>query len=472
MMRSLRGRLLLGTVLATMAVFVVAAGILYGALRSTLVAEFDNGLAAKAQSLANLTEQDKRGVKMNPGPLVLDARTGTSQDHFAVWDERGRLVAQSAWQGGMDGLAELRVYNKHGRVSFTRLQDGRRGRRIVLLFTPVQEDDEAALPLDNAHRACLVLIRETHGLDQTLSQLAWVLAAVFALTTVVSAASMAWVVRRGLIPLNTLADRIHAIGAMDLSERIALDEGPQEMTPVVTRVNGLLVNVESALARERTFTADVAHELRTPLAGLTAALEVCSSRQRQAHEYEQVIAKCLKAARGMHAMVENLLIVARADANQLRPQYEQVDLGQLLQEGWCPFEGQVACRRLTVNRSVPCDLFVEADRGLLRIVIRNLFDNAVSYADGGGVICIEGRRDGDRIVLRIANTGSQVPVEQAADVFRRFWRGDAARSEAGQHCGLGLALCKRIVVLLRGAIAIDTVAGGTFSVTLQLPAKP
>ncbi len=341
----------------------------------------------------------------------------------------------------------------------------------MLFFTPKREDEETTPPLATFHQACLVLVRETEGLDRRLAQLAWVLTGVFGITMLVSAATMAWVVRRGLTPLNALADRIHAIGATDLSERIALHESPQEMLPVVQRLNELLVNVESAIARERTFTADVTHELRTPLAGLTAALEVCGSRKRQPEEYEQAIGKCLKAARGMHAMVENLLIVARADANRLHPQYEPVNAGWLLQEGWRPFEGRAAARGLAIDWTVADDLLVQTDQSLLRIVVRNLLDNAATYAGSGGRICIEGRQADDRIVLRISNTGSQIHSEQVADVFKRFWRGDAARSDVDQHCGLGLALCRRIVTLLEGTISIDTVLGGTFCVTLHLPAK-
>ncbi len=194
------------------------------------------------------------------------------------------------------------------------------------MFTPAQEDADPGGSV-TVHRACLVLIRESGRLDRRLTELAWMLGGVFGLAMLVSAGGMALVVTKGLAPLNTLADRIHAIGVTDLSERIRLDESPEEMRPVVERLNGLLSNVESALARERAFTADVAHELRTPLAGLTTTLEVCGRRSRTVTEYEQVLGRCLKAARQMQAMVENLLLVARADANQVQPHCEQVDIG-------------------------------------------------------------------------------------------------------------------------------------------------
>lgn len=470
-MRSLRGRLLLGTVLATAAVFVVAGAILYAMLRNALIAEFDIALTARAQALANLVEQDEHGVKMDaPSTLPSTGDTEPSEDHFAVWDQDGRLIAQSAWRGPADGLAALRQYALHGRISFTIRQAGRRGRTIGLLFTPQQEDELAAAPHATPHQAYLVLTRDTRVLDRRLARLGWLLAGVFSLAMIVSAAGMAWVVRRGLSPLNALADRIHAIGATDLSERIDMCQAPREITPVLVRLNELLDHVQAVIARERTFTADVAHELRTPLAGLRTALEVSCSRPRGPQEYEQMIRKCLKAVCGMHAMVENLLMVARVDANQLQPQYEPVDLVQVLQEAWLPFQDPATQRDLTVGTAVQDHLVVESDRGLLRIVIRNLFDNAVSYADSGGTINIEGEQAGDQVLLRISNTGSQVSAEQATDVFERFWRGDTARSESGRHCGLGLALCRRIATLLGGTMAVDTAFGGVFRVTLALPA--
>jgi signal transduction histidine kinase len=281
---------------------------------------------------------------------------------------------------------------------------------------------------------------------------------------------IAWVVGRGLRPLAAVARRIESIGDKDLSARVDAEKTPAELRPVVDRLNELLARLEAAFLREKTFTADIAHELRTPLAGLTTALEVCASQQRTPAEYEQVITRCLKVSRTMRAMMENLLMLARVDARQLKAATEAIDLPALLADAWKDFAAIAARRQLRVQWNCPETLAVKSDRGLLAMVLRNLFDNAARYAGDAGFIHIDARFQDRHAVIVVENSDSQVAAGDAQKVFDRFWRGDAARSAAGEHCGLGLALCRRIVDVLGGTIAVATERGGAFRVTVQIPA--
>jgi two-component system OmpR family sensor kinase len=239
---------------------------------------------------------------------------------------------------------------------------------------------------------------------------------------------------------------------------------------VVDRLNEMLVRLEAAFGREKTFTADIAHELRTPLAGLTTALEVCASQQRSPQEYEQVVARCLKVTRTMRLMVENLLMLARVDAKQVRAAGDPLEISPLLSDAWKDFAALAERRGLKTQWFCSDSLAVTSDRGLLMVVFRNLFDNAARYAGEGGHINIAAALHDREVVISVENSGSQVGAEDTEKVFDRFWRGDAARTSAGEHCGLGLALCKRIMSVLGGSIAVTTQRGGEFRVTIKLPA--
>ena len=186
----------------------------------------------------------------------------------------------------------------------------------------------------------------------------------------------------------------------------------------------------------------------------------------------------------MQAMVEHLLMIARADAGQLALVRRPVAIAAVLTESWSSFAQRAQDRGLTVRwdgaagpGEGPGE--VETDPDKLRIVLHNLFDNAVCYTDEGGAIRIAATvaaagssHTSDTphsLSIEIANTGSRVRPEDVPHLFERFWRGDASRSETGVHCGLGLALSQRLVSLLGGEIAAESSAGGEFLVRVSLP---
>jgi signal transduction histidine kinase len=239
---------------------------------------------------------------------------------------------------------------------------------------------------------------------------------------------------------------------------------------VVDRINQMLSRLETAFARERAFTADVAHELRTPLAGLQTSLEVCSSLPREPREYQRVLGQCHRVTRQMQAMVDSLLVLARADAGNLLVKRTAFQLTTLIDEAWQPFTGRAEASGLKVDRADDFDARVYSDRDKLRQALSNLFDNAVSYADEGGSVTIScDRGEAGSIALRVSNTGSKLSQEQADRACDRFWRGDAARTDTGTHCGLGLAITRELIAVLGGTLRVESTHDGRFIVDLILP---
>ncbi len=459
---SLRARLLAGTALAMGIVLSASAVALYVLVRASLLAEFDGALESKVRALAGLVDQEEEVETEFDERNLPELRRKHRPEYLEVWKGDGSVVYRSPSLGDRD-LDRVGGPPGAPTVRAVRLPNGQRGRIAGLTFAPRTERPGPG----EARQATLVLGRETHEIEETLARLRGLLVGVCAGAILASGGLLAWVVRRGLRPVDGLATQIAGVGEADLSARIAGGGAPRELTPVVHRLNDLLARLEAAFNRERAFSADVAHELRTPLAGLRATIEVALSRIRDAAGYRDALSDCLDVCLPMQTMVDNLLALARADAGQLELLVEPVDLDELLKESWAPFDARAAEHRLRVEWAVDSAAALRTDRGTLRLILQNLLGNAVAYADPGGLVRIESHERDGRLELIVANSGSKLTPEQAAHVFERFWRGDAARTDVGLHCGLGLALCQKLMGLLAGSISVESAVGGMFTVTLR-----
>jgi len=298
-------------------------------------------------------------------------------EYFQVWNEGGRTITKSKSLGGVD----LTQTGSHS-VALV-LPDGRPGRQLTLTFTPHGED---TAPAPNWPQAVVAVARQTHELDRMLARLGWLLFAVSAIAVCATLVLTAAVIRRGLRPVDELAGRITRMEARNLSTRLPVESAPAELSPIVLGLNGLLERLESAFAREKSFTADAAHELRTPLAGLESALEVCGRKERAPEAYATVVRECLDVVRGMHSMIDNLLMLARADAQQVQAASMPVNLDELLTESWRGFAKAAESRAIQISWDIPAGLNVQTDREKLLHVFSNVFEN-------GRALCGPGRRD-------------------------------------------------------------------------------
>jgi two-component system sensor histidine kinase QseC len=460
--------LLIGTGVGAMAVLLASGILLYALVRSALWHAFDESLAAKARSLAAMAEQENGRIELDFDEANLpEFRPSDHAEFYQVRLPGGRSIARSA---SLEGCDLIEIEGPVGQPAFgsTILPDGRRVRVAGIRFTPRQEDGSRSdrKPLV----VTLALGRQTKGIETTLARIRFAMAGVGVAAVAVALGVLAWSVRRGLRPVDRLANQIAGIGESDLGVRIAPAGIPVELLPVIDRLNDLLGRLECAFHRERRFTADVAHELRTPLAGIRSVLEVALSRDREPEAYRNAMQDCLGINDHMQRMVENLLHLARADANQLEVASEIVDLAALAREGWKPLAEEAEQRHLQVEWRLQEPCTIVSDRGKLRLVLQNILGNAAAYADDGGRICVDAVLDNGCVEFAVTNTGSAVREPDIPRVFDRFWRGDASRQCSGRHCGLGLSLCKVLVELLGGSIEASALPGKIFRIAFRLRA--
>lgn len=314
----------------------------------------------------------------------------------------------------------------------------------------------------------VVVAAGTGEVERQLRFLALLLAAT-AFGTMAVASGVAWlVVSRGLRPLDALARKMATMDETVLKERLSEQRAPHEIEPVIRQLNGLLGRLDQAFERERELTADVAHELRTPVAEIRAIAEITLARLRAPEEYRQAFGETLDTVRTLQGLIEKLLMLARLEAGQVTPDVQPVALKPRLDQHWSPLRDGAARRAVSFAADCPPDICVQADPELLDIVLANALSNAAAYVSDGGRVTATCEETGGRQRLTIANTGCHLTAAEVACVFERFWRADPARRRSGLNCGLGLSLVRRAMEAMGGQAAAHLSADGCFVLELTL----
>jgi two-component system sensor histidine kinase QseC len=477
MSSSLRTSLLLRTGVATAIVFVVAGTILYMLVGSDLQTQFDHALISKARLLASTVEQTPLGVEIEFAELEMgEFLSPTGPGFLQLWRNDGAVLYRSASLNGSD-LPQVAASLDEPVFQSMDLPGDLSCRAVCLTFTPRLEEDwieqiynPGVQEMRDSH-ITLVLARTTQFTDRVLARFRLLLVVLLFATLIVVSGSLAWAVKSGLKPTERLAAEINRIGEQDLSMRLADEVVPEEIRPVVVRLNDLLDRLERAFARERAFSADVAHELRTPLAGLQSVLEVSLARLRSTEEYEATLEECLHISGHLRTLIGNLLSLARIESGTLKLDSRTVTLNTLLRSNWEHFAERAEARNLSLEWELTPESNLTTDPTLLDAAIRNVLDNAVGYADKGGTLTITTTRAAGVASVRVTNTGCELTQEKAEELRDRFRRGDAARSATGTHCGLGLALVQETLRALGGDVRIQAEPGGRYEITLTLPAE-
>lgn len=275
------------------------------------------------------------------------------------------------------------------------------------------------------------------------------------------------VTRRGLKPLNTMTDSLMRVGPTRLNERVLATEWPRELQPVAIAFDDMLDRLEDSFNRLSQFSADLAHELRTPLANIRGEAEVALNRPRTPHEYEAVIESSVAECERLGGIIDNLLFLARAEAAESKVNYARFDGRAAIDRIAAYNEAIAEERRLQIICGGAGE--VDADPVLFGRAVSNLVDNAVHYTPGGGRIAISIATNEETAEISVEDNGCGIGEEHVSRVFDRFYRVDRSRSSGGS--GLGLALVKSIAELHSGSVAVTSKVGRGTRVTLSFPRR-
>jgi two-component system sensor histidine kinase QseC len=349
-----------------------------------------------------------------------------------------------------------------------KLPSGFAGRAVGFIFAADKDEDEKGGPAVSGV-VHLVVASDRRALDETLVTLALVLAASGLLLLVVTALVVPRVLSRELFPLNQLADQAARISADSLASRFPTEALPGELTPISSRLNDLLGRLQQSFERERSFSADLAHELRTPIAELRSMAELALKwpEAREAQTDREVLAIALQ----MQRIVNLLLALLRSEQGQLAVVRENVALGPLVESVWQPLAKKAASKQLDVARNIRDSDRIETDPVLLRSILSNIMDNAVEYSPPGGIVRIAAGVGSGRFTLQLTNTVEHLLPDDVPKIFDRFWRKDAARSN-NEHSGLGLSLSRAFAQVLGYELTAAMNDESLLALSLSGPAFP
>ena len=397
---------------------------------TSLERRFKDLLVGHHRASMYLLGEDRRPIYMSPGPdlsTLAQAFSGNTDSHTV-----------HRWK---DAQHSYRVLIR--RVS----EDEITGRPSYIIAIAVQID---------YHLEFLAHFRQTLWI---------VIAGSIAIMTL-----MGWIaVRQGHAPLRDIVARIRRISANELNTRLSPGSVPRELTDLAVSFNEMLHRVDQAFHRLSDFNADIAHELRTPIANLMTQTQVALSRERTIDKYREILYSNMEEYERMAQMVGDMLFLAQAENSPRKRSSAVLDLAGEVRTLFDYYEGWAEERGVTL--ALEGAATVSGDRQMLQRALGNLLSNAIRHSAAGETVRVglDTAPDGT-ISIVVENAGAEIPPEHLSKLFDRFYRVDPSRQRDGSGAGLGLAIVKSIIDAHGGNIDVVSDAGrNRFQITLPGP---
>ncbi len=462
-----------------LAIITVVIGVLlYIGLQQLLFVNLDSALMNIAQRSVEVAQSDAQLTQFSRDQL-LQRVTQLGISPMRLTDLDGRVLAEDSIFPQLPVLAAA-------------IADAKAGRMRCETFDMDAVADVAAASYRvctrpvrvNGVRVAAVQVAQSLERDyQTLQNLQRLMLYLLPVALLFSAAAGYLLAGRALYPAEQVRRNVERlmtgqIDARNLDQKVGQNVDADEIGRLARTFDSLLERVQETMSRERQFSMDASHELRSPLTALKGELSVALSRERSADEYRDILGQLEGSVDEMSLLVEDLLTIARASPNEPQAgsvermeRMERVDVALLLRQ---------VCERLqvvaddkTINLKCSTEIapiYVKGSRLKLQRVFTNLLDNALRYTPSGGNIRLQARAERQVAVIEFVDTGIGIPAEHLGRVFDRFYRTDAARVRESGGSGLGLAIVKAVIEAHRGSVRVTSRvnAGSTFTVYLPL----
>ena len=304
---------------------------------------------------------------------------------------------------------------------------------------------------------------------ETLDEFAWTLLLASPAVLLLAATAGYFISRRALDPVDRITRTAQAITAQSLARRLPLRGVDDELERLSNTLNGMFARLDDAFRRTREFTADASHELRTPVAIIRSTAEVTRAQPRSAREYEAALDRILSETERTSRLIDDLLLLARADAGADSDPMEPIDLAQSLGDA-CE-EGYILARAagLRFTTAIPPTCATIGDPEGLRRLFLILLDNAVKFTPAGGAVGVTMTIRDLVAEIEIRDTGVGVAADDLPHIFERFYRVSPDRSRTTGGVGLGLAIAQWIATCHNGRIAVESEPGAGSVVRVTLP---
>jgi heavy metal sensor kinase len=441
--------LTLGIILFLFAIF------LYLQLRANLLNQLDGSLQSVAsQALINVDSEGSQLAfqNMENQAAALDLQNGdfliylTAADG-TVWDSSGRALNLPPFRPAQPGLVTTRIGDDHWRI-FSK-----------------------AITADNV-TGWLQVMGDTDPINDTLGRLLTLMLVGGPLALVLAGLGGFFIAGRALLPIDRMTRTAQAISASDLNKRIQYQGPTDEVGRLAQTFDTMLDRLQTAFERERRFTGDAAHELRTPLAALKGRIGVTLSQPRQPETYVETLQEMEGQVDRLVRLSSDLLFMARLEQGQMARRMERIDLPDFLGAVADQIRPLAAAKSITLTESIPEGLSLQGDMDLLIRLFLNLLDNAVKYTPENGRVAIRAERHQTALHVIITDTGPGIAAEHLPHLFERFYRVEDARSRIDLHAGgagLGLAIAHEIVRAHGGSLRVVSQPGQETAFTAVFP---
>jgi two-component system heavy metal sensor histidine kinase CusS len=455
--RSIASQLILLFTLATALLLACGLGVFYSLVVRHAFAEDNAVLADKISALsADLHES-------GPGVFADELRGHYAGEHAAYWirmlDSQGRTSAETP---GMDRLLSREIFPppQKSESAVRDLKDYRRGSKLFSLVAVNEESGSQRYTLQ---------VAQDRSSDERVERNFAVLFIIVLSGSVLASGLIAIVVtKRGLRPLQEMTQSLERIGPTHLKERVTPTDWPRELKPLAIAFDDMLKRLDDSFTRLSQFSADLAHELRTPIANMLGEAQVALTRDRTAAEYRETIESTISECERLSRIVDNLLFVARVDAAREPIARKRFDARASVEKIAAFYQTIADDRHVTISCSGQGQL--HADPDLFERAVGNLLDNALRFTPENGSIQIALSKRDAEFEVAVSDNGCGIAPEHLPRVFDRFYRAESSRGSDG--AGLGLSLVKSIAELHGGSATIKSEIGSGTTVTLRFPKQP
>ena len=434
-MKSIRARLSIALIILVALVSLLAALVTYRRVLSETSSLFDYQLRQMALSLRNQISLAPR--------IEVPPEQGDTDFVIQIWDLFGARTYLS--RPGLPminqtvlGYANLTLRGEAWRAYGLQTPDG-----VIQIAQPVRVRESLARAA--AERVVIPLL----------------------LLLPIMIIAVAWIVRRGLLPLQYVTTEVQRRDVRSLTP-LREDYLPREIAPLVSELNRLLARLRAAFDAQRTFIADAAHELRSPLTALRLQIQLLDRAPDEAARLEARQRLGAAVERAIH-LVEQLLTLARSDPQEAPGDFKLVDLAATAAAGVTDTHDLALARQIELSLDAPPNILIQGDPEALRTLVRNLVDNAVRYTPPRGSVQVRCRATPEEVLLEVIDTGPGIARGDRERVFDRFYR-RAAAQESGT--GLGLAIVKAIAERHGARVTLEEARGRGLRVAVMFPAPP
>ncbi len=463
-LQSLARKLAILYATTTFSVLLIASGLLYWSVLDHLQKEHQSLVSAKivelrhyfkdssllGETLYSLIDAEHHHSQVTHSSAI---HPGIPHHIFLrIFDEQNNLLVESNLPQALPTPLNFPLIDQQDTTSISIIKVNPESDQLFLLGSAWAETTSNKQARKVLIHALLKLAPD----ESLLSNFQRTLAAVLFFGVLASAFTGFWVTRRGLRPLRQITETIQNINVQQLNEQVNSGQWPKEISLLANAFDQMLARLDQSFARLSQFSADLAHELRTPVNNLMGTAEVALSRDRSPEEYREILESNIEECGRIARMIDELLFLARAEnpkteiscvAFQIEKEFEVIT----------EFYDMLASDQQVSIKYQSNQVTLFADPNLLRRILSNLISNALRYSKANGHINLSASISKDKsVVITISDTGEGIDEDLLPQIFDRFFRADKSRQRDKQGSGLGLAIVKSIMDLHGGQVLITS----------------